>query len=77
MISVLILTLNEEANIQRCLDAVAWSDDVVVLDDGSTDATAEVARRTGARVIRHSAGDELAQRTYAIREIRKRELKSS
>ena len=69
MISVLVLTLNEETNLPRCMDAVAWSDDIVVLDDGSMDATVEIARRAGARVIHHSAGNELAQRTYAVREI--------
>ena len=42
MISVVILTLNEAANLPRCLASVAWSDDVVVLDSGSTDATVEV-----------------------------------
>lgn len=69
MISILILTKNEEANISRCLESVAWSDDVVILDDGSSDRTVEIARQYGARVIRHSAGEERAQRTYAIRQI--------
>lgn len=69
MISVLILTLNEEANLAACLESVAWSDDVTVLDDGSTDRTVEIARRHGARVIRHSAGGEQAQRTYAVHKV--------
>ncbi len=38
-ISVLILTLNEEINLPACLAAVAWSDDIVVLDSFSTDRT--------------------------------------
>jgi glycosyltransferase involved in cell wall biosynthesis len=69
MISVLILAKNEEANIAACLQSVAWSDDVVVLDDHSTDRTVELAKAHGARVIVHSAGGERAQRTYAIHEI--------
>jgi glycosyltransferase involved in cell wall biosynthesis len=69
MISVLILTKNEEANLPRCLESVAWSDDIVVLDDGSSDRTVDIARQHGARVICHSAGGERAQRTYSLREI--------
>ena len=69
MISVLILTKNEEQNILRCLDSVAWSDDIIVLDDGSTDKTAEMARQRGARVVVHSAGSELAQRTYSLTQL--------
>ncbi|MCR4411179.1 MAG: glycosyltransferase family 2 protein [Thermoguttaceae bacterium] len=69
MISVLILTKNEELNIARCLESVRWADDVVVLDDHSTDRTVEIARRLGARVIVHSAGNERQQRTYSLRQI--------
>lgn len=69
MISVLILTRNEEANIRKCLEDVRWSDDIVVLDDGSTDRTVEIARQMGARVVRHSAGNENAQRSYSLRAI--------
>jgi len=69
MISVLILTLNEERNLPACLESVKWSDDIVVLDDGSTDRTVEIAEAFGARVVRHSAGGERAQREYSIRKI--------
>ncbi len=69
MISVLILTKNEEVNLPRCLESVAWSDDIVVLDDHSDDRTVDIARQAGARVIVHSAGHELAQRTYSLRSI--------
>ncbi len=69
MISVLILTLNEEVNLPACLESVSWSDDVVVLDDSSIDRTVEIAEAWGARVIRHSAGGERSQRSYALREI--------
>jgi glycosyltransferase involved in cell wall biosynthesis len=70
MISVLILTKNEELNIARCLESVRWSDDIVVLDDHSTDRTVQIARRLGARVIVHSAGNERQQRTYSLRQIK-------
>lgn len=54
MISVLILTKNEEQNLPRCLESVRWSPDVLVFDSYSTDRTVEVARAAGARVIQHA-----------------------
>ena len=48
--SIVILTYNEECNLSSCLDSVAWCDDVVVLDSGSSDATAEIARGRGIEV---------------------------
>lgn len=50
-VSVLIPVRNEIRNIQSCLESVAWSDDIVVVDSGSQDGTVEVARRFGARVV--------------------------
>jgi glycosyltransferase involved in cell wall biosynthesis len=66
MISVLILTYNEESNIRRCLDSVSWSDDVVVIDSFSTDRTVEVARASGARVLQHSFTNFADQRNFGI-----------
>ena len=43
MFSIVILTLNEEENLPICLASTAGCDDVVVLDSGSTDRTAEIA----------------------------------
>ncbi|HVQ35526.1 MAG TPA: glycosyltransferase family 2 protein [Candidatus Bathyarchaeia archaeon] len=48
-VSVTIITKDEERNLGRCLASVRFADDVVVLDSGSTDRTAEVAARHGAR----------------------------
>ncbi|KAF0242042.1 MAG: glycosyl transferase group 2 family [Planctomycetota bacterium] len=65
MISVLVLTLNEEANMQRCLDSVKWSDDVVVFDSLSTDRTCEIARAAGARVVQRAFDNYGSQREAA------------
>jgi glycosyltransferase involved in cell wall biosynthesis len=65
-ISVLILTLNEEASLPRCLESVRWSDDVVVFDSLSTDRTVEIARAAGARVIPRAFDNERAQRTASL-----------
>jgi glycosyltransferase involved in cell wall biosynthesis len=50
-LGVLIITRNEEANIERCVSSVRFARDVVVVDSESTDATVEKARALGARVI--------------------------
>ena len=50
-ISVLIPVKNEAANLAACLASVAWCDDLVVVDSGSTDGTPEIARRAGVRVV--------------------------
>lgn len=49
-LSVILITKNEASNIEACLRTVAFADEIVVLDSGSTDGTVEIARRLGARV---------------------------
>ncbi|MNS56562.1 Glycosyl transferase family 2 [compost metagenome] len=46
------MTLNEEANIERCLQSVPFADDIVVVDSFSSDRTVELAEKLGARVFR-------------------------
>lgn len=69
MFSVLILTLNEERNLPACLASAAGSDDIVVLDSGSTDATAAIAQAHGARVFTRVFDDFASQRNFAHRSI--------
>lgn len=70
MISVLVLTLNEESNLPRCLDSIRWCDDIVVLDSGSTDRTVEIATRAGARVITRAFDDWAGHQNWAVKNIR-------
>lgn len=65
-VSALILTYNEEINIERCLDALAWCDDIVVVDSGSTDRTLEIARAHGARILERKFDNFAAQRNYGL-----------
>jgi len=65
-VSVLILTLNEASNIGRCMNALAWSDDIVVLDSLSTDDTPAKAAALGARVHQRAFDTFADQRNYAI-----------
>ena len=69
MFSVLVLTLNEERDLPRCLASVARCDDLVVLDSGSTDRTVEIARAAGARVFTRQFDNFAGQRNYAQRTI--------
>ena len=66
MISVLILTLNEEQDLPGCLDSVAWCDDIHVFDSGSTDRTAEIARERGAKVSVRAFDSFAAQRNASM-----------
>ncbi|XGC82296.1 glycosyltransferase family 2 protein [Bdellovibrio bacteriovorus] len=50
-ISLVIITLNEEAHIERCIRSAPFVDDVVVVDSFSTDRTVEIAKACGARVF--------------------------
>ena len=44
MLSVIVITKNEETNIKKCLETVKWADEIIVLDSGSTDNTVEIAK---------------------------------
>lgn len=56
-ISVIILTKNEEPVIADCLESVKWADEIVVVDDNSTDATLEIVKKFGVKNIIHSPKD--------------------
>jgi glycosyltransferase involved in cell wall biosynthesis len=68
-VSVLILTLNEETNINECLDSLSWSDDIVVLDSLSTDGTARIATERGARVVVRPFDNWSAHQNWAVKNI--------
>jgi len=50
-ISVVIITKNEEPVIERCLQSVQWADEIVVVDNGSTDQTPQICRQYGCKVV--------------------------
>lgn len=69
MFSIVILTLNEEANLPACLASTTGCDDVVILDSGSKDATAAIAVAHSARVFVNPFKNFAQQRNYAHDEI--------
>jgi glycosyltransferase involved in cell wall biosynthesis len=65
-ISVAIITLNEEGNIRDCLESVKWADEIVVVDNGSTDGTLQVCQEYRARVYQECWKGFSAQKNSAI-----------
>jgi glycosyltransferase involved in cell wall biosynthesis len=66
MISILILTKNEQEDLPGCLESVAWSDDVHVFDSLSTDRTIEIARASNAQATTRRFENYAAQRNAAL-----------
>lgn len=54
-LSVAMIARNEADRLPRTLEAVAWADEIVVVDSGSTDGTPALAREAGARVVETDA----------------------
>ncbi len=65
-LSVVVTTLNNARTLDACLRGVAWADDIVVLDSGSTDATVAIAGHYGARVHTQPFAGYSAQKQAAI-----------
>jgi glycosyltransferase involved in cell wall biosynthesis len=67
MISAIVLTKNEEKNIKDCLETLMWSDEIIVIDDDSTDKTREIAEKLGAKVFVHPLNNDFSvQRNYGL-----------
>lgn len=77
LVSVLILTKNEEKDLQECLDSVSWSDDIHVYDSYSSDSTVLIAQSFDAHIVRNPAavsqaffgGNESEYRNWGLRNI--------
>ena len=67
MISVVILTKNEEKNIVDCLESLSWYDEIIIIDDNSEDRTLEVAKKMGAKVFTRSLDNDFSkQRNFGL-----------
>jgi glycosyltransferase involved in cell wall biosynthesis len=65
-LSVAIITKNEEANLPGTLESVRWADEIVIVDDSSTDRTPEIAREFGAKFFTEDWKGFGAQKNSAI-----------
>lgn len=70
MISIIILTKNEEKNIIDCLETVLWADEIIIIDDYSTDRTIETAESLNNKIIKiyknHLENDFSKQRNFGL-----------
>jgi len=68
LLSVAIITLNEERNLARTLASVSFADEIIVVDSQSSDRTAEIARGFGAKVFVRDWPGFAAQKNFAIQQ---------
>ncbi len=65
-VTLCVITRDEEVNLPRCLKSASFADDVVVLDSGSKDRTAELAKAAGARLFVEPFRGHVAQKARAV-----------
>jgi glycosyltransferase involved in cell wall biosynthesis len=65
-LSAIVITRNEAANIGDCLDSVAFCDERIVVDCGSSDGTVDIAKAKGARVEIHAWRGFGPQKNFAL-----------
>jgi hypothetical protein len=60
-LSVIILTRNEEEIIKDCLESVKWADEIVIVDNDSTDKTLEIVKKFGVKnIVRSKSGNSFS-----------------
>jgi glycosyltransferase involved in cell wall biosynthesis len=68
LLSVAIVTLNEESNLARTLASVSFAEEIIVVDSHSTDRTREIADSFGAKVFTRDWPGFAAQKNFAIQQ---------
>lgn len=66
-ITAVIIAKNEDERIGRCLNSLAFCDEILVIDNDSTDKTVEIAKKHGAKVHTFSSSDYSAARNYGLK----------
>jgi len=67
-ITLVIITLNEESNLERCLASVPFANEIVVVDSFSTDRTVEIAQKRGAHVFQEKWRGYGPQKAFATQQ---------
>jgi len=65
-VSVIITTLNEEINIEECIESVLWADEILLVDSHSSDMTVEHAQRYPIRILQREYFGSAAQKNWAL-----------
>jgi glycosyltransferase involved in cell wall biosynthesis len=71
-VSVVVLTKNEESCIGECLESLRWADEVIIVDDLSTDRTLEIARKFTDKIFSRKMDVEGAHRNWAYAQAKNR-----
>lgn len=67
-ISAIILSKNEEKFLLRCLSGLQWCDEIILIDDYSTDKSRDIAKRFGAKVYKRKLNNDFSsQRNFALK----------
>ena len=66
MLSVTVITKNEEDNIRKCLESVKWADEIIVVDSYSTDKTLQIAKEFTEKVYTEEWKGFAKQREFAL-----------
>jgi len=66
MISALAIAYNEEHNIEKFIKSLYFADEIIIVDSESSDATAEIAKKMGAKVISRAFDNFSNQKNYAL-----------
>src|SRR5258705_5183083 len=69
MISVLILTKNEQQDLPGCLESLGWSDDIHIYDSFSTDRTLDIARSAAAHITQRCFDDWSSHQNWGLANI--------
>lgn len=65
-ISAVIVAKNEEKKVPDCLESLDWVSEIILVDNGSSDNTLEVARKFGAKVFEYKGGDFSSRKNFAF-----------
>lgn len=65
-LSAILITMNEASVVRRCLDSIAWADEIVVVDSGSTDNTLDICSEYTTKILKTDWPGPGAQRNRAI-----------
>lgn len=70
MLTAVVLTKNEEKNVERSILSLKFCDEIVIVDDESTDNTVKIAQNLGAKILSHKMENYGAQRNWILDQIR-------